>query len=74
MGNGASSHHTYFISVDEVRGVDGEIITEAVLGALPPEAAGWNMFITVNASGCESKKMQNTFQEDNMVHMQGLGL
>ena len=45
----ARRHHTYFISVDEVRGVDGEIITEAVLGALPPEAAGWNMFITVNA-------------------------
>jgi cytochrome c oxidase subunit 1 len=45
----ARRHHTYFISVDEVRGVDGEIITEAVIGALPPEAAGWNMFITVNA-------------------------
>ena len=45
----ARRHHTYFISVDEVRGVDGEVITEAVIGALPPEAAGWNMFITVSA-------------------------
>ena len=36
----ARRHHTYFISVDEVRGVDGEVITEAVIGALPPEAAG----------------------------------
>ena len=45
----ARRHHTYFISVDEVRGVDGEVITEAVMGALPPEAAGWNMFITVSA-------------------------
>ena len=45
----ARRHHTYFISVDEVRGVDGEVITEAVIGALPPEAAGWNMFITVCA-------------------------
>jgi cytochrome c oxidase subunit 1 len=45
----ARRHHTYFISVDEVRGVDGEVITEAVIGALPPEAAGWTMFITVCA-------------------------
>ena len=45
----ARRHHTYFISADEVRGVDGEVITEAVIGALPPEAAGWNMFITVSA-------------------------
>lgn len=45
----ARRHHTYFISVDEVRGVNGEVITEAVVGALPPEVAGWNMFITISA-------------------------
>ncbi len=33
----ARRHHTYFIT------------TEEALGALPPEAAGWNMFITVSA-------------------------
>jgi len=32
----ARRHHTYFIT------------TEEAIGALPPEAAGWNMFITVS--------------------------
>lgn len=33
-------HHTYFLQANEY---------SDVIGTLPPEAAGWNMFITINA-------------------------
>ncbi len=33
-------HHTYFLQADEY---------SDVIGTLPPEAAGWNMFITISA-------------------------